>query len=46
MHIPRVHGGRKGWVRAIASLLLAWCTVGYKAIKAALANPVNSLRSE
>jgi putative ABC transport system permease protein len=29
-----------------ASLLLAWFTVGYKAIRAALANPVKSLRSE
>ncbi|MDB5144379.1 MAG: FtsX-like permease family protein, partial [Mucilaginibacter sp.] len=30
----------------VASILLAWFTVGYKAIKAALANPVKSLRSE
>lgn len=29
-----------------ASLLIAWLTVGYKAVKAALANPVRSLRSE
>lgn len=35
------------FVLAIAlSLVLAWITVGYKAIKAALANPVKSLRSE
>jgi predicted permease len=30
----------------MASMVLAWFTVGYKAIKAALANPVKSLRSE
>lgn len=30
----------------IASMLIAWATVGYKAVKAAIANPVKSLRSE
>jgi ABC-type antimicrobial peptide transport system permease subunit len=30
----------------VSSLLIAWITVGYKAVKAALANPVKSLRSE
>jgi putative ABC transport system permease protein len=30
----------------IVSIAIAWVTVGYKAIKAALANPVKSLRSE
>jgi putative ABC transport system permease protein len=29
-----------------SSMLLAWLTVGYKALKAALVNPVKSLRSE
>jgi len=30
----------------ITSLLIGWFTVGYKALRAALANPVDSLRSE
>jgi putative ABC transport system permease protein len=39
-----------GWlVFAIAislSVMIAWITVGYKAIKTAIANPVKSLRTE
>jgi len=30
----------------VASIVLAWLTVGYKAVNAALTNPVKSLRSE
>ena len=30
----------------VSSLVIAWMTVGYRAVKAALANPVKSLRSE
>jgi len=30
----------------IVSLVIAWITVGYKAVRAAVANPVKSLRSE
>jgi putative ABC transport system permease protein len=30
----------------VSSIILAWLTVGYKAVKAALANPVSSMRSE
>lgn len=30
----------------VVSIAIAWVTVGYKAVRAALVNPVNSLRSE
>jgi ABC-type antimicrobial peptide transport system permease subunit len=30
----------------VLSLIIAWLTVGYKAVKAGLANPVKSLRTE
>ncbi len=33
-------------IAIVASVLIAWLTVGYKAIKAAVANPVKSLRTE
>lgn len=38
-----------GWVFAVAifiSIIIAWITVGYKALRAAIANPVKSLRTE
>jgi ABC-type antimicrobial peptide transport system permease subunit len=39
-----------GWevflIAIITSIIIAWITVGYKAIKAAIANPVKSLRTE
>jgi ABC-type antimicrobial peptide transport system permease subunit len=30
----------------VVSMMIAWVTVGYKAFRAAVANPVKSLRSE
>lgn len=33
-------------IAILASIIIAWLTVGYKAIKAAIANPVKSLRAE
>jgi predicted permease len=33
-------------IAIISSMLVAWLTVGHRAVKAALANPVRSLRSE
>ena len=43
----RIHIGLSVFMMAIViSLVLAWVTVGYKAVKAALANPVKSLRTE
>jgi putative ABC transport system permease protein len=45
--VYRVHMGVGVFLLAISSsLLIAWITVGYRAIKAALANPVKSLRTE
>jgi ABC-type antimicrobial peptide transport system permease subunit len=43
----RINIGAKVFVIAILmSVIIAWITVGYKSIKAALANPVKSLRTE
>jgi putative ABC transport system permease protein len=33
-------------VATVVSMLVALCTVGFQALRAAMANPVNSLRSE
>ncbi len=33
-------------IAILASVIIAWAAVGYKAVKAALANPVKSLKSE
>ncbi len=45
--VYRIHMGIGVFLLAIfASLIIAWVTVGYRAVKAALANPVKSLRSE
>jgi putative ABC transport system permease protein len=30
----------------VSSILIAWLTVGHRAIKAAIANPVKNLRTE
>ena len=43
----RISLGAGFFVLAIAgSVLIAWITVGYRAVRAALSNPVKSLRTE
>jgi hypothetical protein len=43
----RIHIGASIFLFAIfGSMIIAWVTVGYRAIQAALANPVKSLRTE
>ncbi len=45
--VYRINIGASVFIIAIiASLVIAWITVGYRAVKAALANPVKSLRTE
>ncbi|HEY4324910.1 MAG TPA: ABC transporter permease [Mucilaginibacter sp.] len=45
--VYRIKLGPEIFILAIAvSVIIAWLSVGYRAIRAALANPVNSLRSE
>jgi predicted permease len=45
--VYRIHMGVGVFILAIvSSLIIAWITVGYRAVRAALANPVKSLRTE
>jgi putative ABC transport system permease protein len=33
-------------ITGVITLVIAWLTIGFESVKAALSNPVNSLRSE
>jgi putative ABC transport system permease protein len=45
--VYRIHMGVGVFILAIvSSLIIAWITVGYRAVRAALTNPVKSLRTE
>jgi ABC-type antimicrobial peptide transport system permease subunit len=43
------HVGIRFWIpvcSVVSSLIIAWATIGFKAARAAMANPVSSLRSD
>ena len=45
--VYRIHINAGVFISAVLmSVIIAWITVGYKSIRAAMANPVKSLRTE